>query len=296
MTTTRVLIIDEDADRAAGIAAKARCDAWDTVIAPGAAGGTAALGDATPVTLALVDSGVWRDPAFRSFLAESHPKLPVVVLTSGEESPEAIIEQLHLGAMSYIPRDAASRKLVETVRTIIALNNRNPYRERVREFLQSGAVELQIGNDPALIPLMVGYMQRLLEDYGLTSEKELGRLGIALTEALSNAVIHGNLEVPSSLRDRGDDSYYDAIASRRAVEPYLSRCVQVKMQFSQSAATFVIRDQGKGFDRGAVADPTAAENIEIPSGRGLLLMRAYTDAVSWNDSGNEVTLTKVLKP
>lgn len=296
MATARVLIVDSDHDRAAEVAARAKSDAWDTVLALGASGGSTALSDATPTSLVLVDASLWHDKnAFRSFIASKHPALPVIVLTDHSATPASVIEQLHLGAMTYVPRDSASRRLVETIQTILSLAARNPYRERVREFFRSGAVELHIANDTSLIPLVVGYVQRLLEDYNLTAEHDQTRLGIALSEALSNAMIHGNLDISSDLRNSAADTYYDLITTRRAREPYISRQVHVHMRFSQSSLTVTIRDQGKGFDRAALADPTSPENLERLSGRGLLLMRAYTDALSWNDSGNEVTLTKVLK-
>ena len=295
MATARVLIVDIDRDRASAIAARAKSPEWDTTIAIGAEAAREALADPTPVMLALVDVDEWHDAPLRAYIAHTYPKLPVVILTGAGEKREALIEQLHFGAMTYIPRNAVSRKLIDTIRTIVTLTMRSPYRERIKEFLVSGEVELHIGNDTGLIPLVVGYTQRIIEDYGLTSEREQSRLGVALGEALSNAIIHGNLEISSETRDALDDSYYDLITTRRAREPYASRAVHIIMRFSQSSATFVIRDQGKGFDRSKVADPTAEENLESLSGRGVLLMRAYTDAVSWNDVGNEVTLTKVLK-
>jgi anti-sigma regulatory factor (Ser/Thr protein kinase) len=297
LATARVLIVDSDHDRAGEVAARARSDAWGTVIALGASGGCTALADPAPAALVLVDASLWHDKnTLRAYITEKHPNLPVIVLTERDARPDAVIEQLHLGAMTYVPRNAASRRLVETIQTILAISARNPYRERVKEFLRAGAIELHIANDTTLIPLIVGYTQRILEDYGLTAERDQTRLGIALSEALSNAMIHGNLEISSDLRETASDTYYDLITTRKGREPYTSRQVQVQMRFSQSSLTVVIRDQGKGFDRAALTDPTSPENVERLSGRGVLLMRAYTDALSWNDVGNEVTLTKVLKP
>ncbi|HOF18390.1 MAG TPA: ATP-binding protein [Phycisphaerae bacterium] len=51
-------------------------------------------------------------------------------------------------------------------------------------------------------------------------------------------------------------------------------------------------DEGTGFDPTRVPDPTADENLEKPSGRGLMLMRAYMDEVRYNDRGNQVFLMK----
>ena len=53
-----------------------------------------------------------------------------------------------------------------------------------------------------------------------------------------------------------------------------------------------VEDEGQGFDPSAVPDPTADENLELPHGRGLVLMRAYMDEVSFNAKGNRVTMRK----
>ncbi len=53
-----------------------------------------------------------------------------------------------------------------------------------------------------------------------------------------------------------------------------------------------IEDQGLGFDPGEVADPLAPENLERPSGRGLLLMRTYMSNVCHNEQGNCICLCK----
>lgn len=295
MPSTHVLVIDSDRARASEVAARARSPEWEVSIAIGDEAAREALG-ARAVAVALADSTIWHENGLAALVAAEHPHLPVILLAGTDEAPDRLVQQLRLGAMTFVPRNAGSRRLVEAVRTLIGLSRRDPLRAGVRPYLRSGAVELHIGNDPAVVPLIVGYIQRLLEDYGLTSPREQTRIGIAITEALANAIIHGNLEIESDMRDSDLDRYYALIDTRRAKDPYKSREVHVIMRFSQSSAAFVIRDMGKGFDRAAVADPTAPENLTSVSGRGLLLMRAYCDTVSWNDSGNEVTMVKVLKP
>jgi serine/threonine-protein kinase RsbW len=52
----------------------------------------------------------------------------------------------------------------------------------------------------------------------------------------------------------------------------------------------VITDRGPGFDPGAVPDPTLDANLELPSGRGLMLMKAYMSSVGFNAKGNQVTM------
>ena len=90
---------------------------------------------------------------------------------------------------------------------------------------------------------------------------------LALEEALVNAIKHGNKSDPS-------------------------KRVTVLADVRDGRASITVRDEGAGFDPSTVPDPTADENLEKPSGRGLMLMRAYMDEVHFNDRGNEVRMIK----
>ena len=68
--------------------------------------------------------------------------------------------------------------------------------------------------------------------------------------------------------------------------------IDVQARFTRDDATFVVRDQGPGFDPASLPDPTDPENLEKASGRGLLLMRTFMDSVEYNSAGNEVTMIK----
>jgi len=88
---------------------------------------------------------------------------------------------------------------------------------------------------------------------------------VGVTEAVKNAVIHGN----------------DLDPQKNVTITY-----SVEDKFIQ----FVVTDLGDGFDHYSVPDPTLPENIEKESGRGLFLMNCLADEVVYNDKGNEVSL------
>ena len=90
---------------------------------------------------------------------------------------------------------------------------------------------------------------------------------LALDEALANAIRHGN----------GGDS---------------SKTVTVEYDVDDERVSISITDQGPGFDPTDVPDPTLDENLERPCGRGVMLIKAYMTEVSYNDSGNCVTMIK----
>ena len=107
-----------------------------------------------------------------------------------------------------------------------------------------------------------------------------------------NALDHGNLELNSKLREDDDRIYYGLVKERRGKSPYQERRIFVTEFMSRGEAKFVIRDEGNGFDVSSIPDPNDPENMSKPSGRGILLMRAFLDEVTYNDKGNEVTLVK----
>ncbi len=91
-------------------------------------------------------------------------------------------------------------------------------------------------------------------------------LRLAIEEAMSNAFRHGH----------------------RDLEPDAD--IELAWDVSPDRITIVVEDQGPGFDPETLPDPTAIENIEKPSGRGLLLIRAYMSSIDFNASGNRVTM------
>lgn len=99
------------------------------------------------------------------------------------------------------------------------------------------------------------------------AEDALFAIRLALDEALTNAVRHGNGSDPS----KNVTVQYTATPERLTVE---------------------IEDEGPGFCLGDVPDCTAEENLGRPHGRGVMLMRAYMTDVKFNKCGNRVTLIK----
>lgn len=104
------------------------------------------------------------------------------------------------------------------------------------------------------------------EARGYTPEASFA-VRLALEEAMVNAHRHGN---------RGD----------------AARTLTVSYGISDKRIVIRIRDEGEGFDLESVPDPTAPERISLPHGRGIMLMQAYLDEVSYNEVGNEVQLVK----
>jgi anti-sigma regulatory factor (Ser/Thr protein kinase) len=118
------------------------------------------------------------------------------------------------------------------------------------------------------------------------------RVGVALQEAIANAVYHGNLEVSSDLRQDDEREFYALVDRRRAIDPFRSRRIHVQVLVDRDEARFVVRDEGPGFDTSRLGREIEPEDLMRVGGRGLLLIGAFMDEVAHNAAGNAITMTK----
>lgn len=155
-------------------------------------------------------------------------------------------------------------------------------------------IRFRIDNDTQLIAPLIAYFNQTLERLNFKDPAERSRIAMALSEAMENAIIHGNLEVSSDLRASSMSDYCQLANVRRTLPPYADRRVHVTVHEMSDRITFAIEDEGPGFVPDRVPDPTAPENICKLSGRGLLLIRSAMDSVEYNARGNRITMTKWL--
>ena len=117
-------------------------------------------------------------------------------------------------------------------------------------------------------PENVSEVERLVDDlatrYDLDSDTQ-GNIMISLTEAVTNAMRHGN---------RGD----------------CSKHVSISLRHNQDSLAIRVSDEGPGFDPACVADPTCAERLEQIGGRGLFLMRHLSDSCRFMRGGSTVEM------
>ena len=104
---------------------------------------------------------------------------------------------------------------------------------------------------------------------GISEEAAFG-IDMAVREAVTNAVLHGNQQ------DK-------------------NKTVDVTLKSSPDAVEISVHDQGAGFNPDEVPDPTAAENILKSSGRGIFFMRNFMDEVDWLIRPGGGTTVRMLK-
>ncbi len=124
--------------------------------------------------------------------------------------------------------------------------------------------KLTISSRPENIILVERLIEDVCDVFDI-SEDYYGNILVALTEAVNNAIQHGNSANPE-------------------------KTIDILFKSSPDRISFTIKDQGPGFKYDAIPDPTSPENIEKPHGRGVFLMRNLADNVLFEDNGSKVIL------
>jgi CheY-like chemotaxis protein len=224
-------------------------------------------------------------------LRSRFPRVPAILMTS-QGSEEIAVEALQRGAASYVPKHTMAQKLDETIHRVLVASRRQMSHVKMLECMTSNQCAFVLANDSTLVESMVTHLQDCATQMGICGEAERTRVGVALEEALVNALYHGNLAVSSDLRGEDDKAYFELITRRAREVPYCNRHIYVSAKLSRQEAVFTVRDEGAGFDPSSLPDPNDPSTLERAHGRGVLLMRAFMDSVTYNDTGNEATLIK----
>jgi CheY-like chemotaxis protein/anti-sigma regulatory factor (Ser/Thr protein kinase) len=221
---------------------------------------------------------------------QTYPQIPVVLITSfGSE--QIAIDALRAGATNYSPKSSLQTDLVRTVSQVLELARHMKFNRNPDILPAAKQIAFVLENELCLIGPTIEHLQANLPTW---SDRDRLQIGMALDEAIVNAMQHGNLEVESSLREGDDeDVYYATIRERKDMPPYCHRRVRIEAEFSDQHICVQISDDGPGFDPSAVPDPTDEDNIHRASGRGLFLIKSFMDQVAYNKTGNQITMTKL---
>ena len=96
-------------------------------------------------------------------------------------------------------------------------------------------------------------------------ESVYGNVLVSVTEAVNNAIVHGNKE------DK-------------------EKKVKIKLKENKKSIRFVVEDEGSGFDHESLPDPTSPENVDKIKGRGIFLIKNLADKAQFKDGGRVVDM------
>ncbi|MFM7216521.1 MAG: ATP-binding protein [Bacteroidota bacterium] len=123
---------------------------------------------------------------------------------------------------------------------------------------------IELKSQPESLSIVERMIEEVRDSYHV-SEDTFGNMLVALTEAVTNAMYHGNKSDPDK---------------------------KIRIQYGclHNTLTFTVADEGPGFDFYNLPDPTAPENLEKECGRGIFLMKHLADQLIFSDGGRVVEL------
>jgi serine/threonine-protein kinase RsbW len=136
--------------------------------------------------------------------------------------------------------------------------------DKTPEIKYMDSIKIQIPSLAENIRIIESFIDNAKERFCLDDDI-YGNIMIAVTESVNNAIKHGN---------KGNKS----------------KNVLLTLSLNESILKFVVEDEGEGFDFNNLPDPTAPENIDKPSGRGIFLMKHLSDEVHFRANGQVVEL------
>lgn len=128
----------------------------------------------------------------------------------------------------------------------------------------SSNIMLTLASDPKNITRVETFVEGLVDKYHISPDV-YGNILISLTEAVTNAIIHGN----------------DNDSTKR---------VHVKLKKGKDRIAFLVSDEGGGFNFDNIPDPTSPENLLKLGGRGVFLMKQLSDDVVFSENGSTVEI------
>lgn len=130
--------------------------------------------------------------------------------------------------------------------------------------------ELTLSSDLDQLPILEEFIMSICDELNI-DEDIFPDIMLAVTEAVSNAIIHGNEFDPA-------------------------KSVYILFEFNTPILIVKVKDEGKGFDPSKLPSPVEDDNLLKSGGRGVYLMKHYAESISYNSVGNEVTITFKILP
>lgn len=202
-------------------------------------------------------------------IKDINPRVPFIFISGYGDIP-TVVEALKAGAENFLTKPLEMDLLAKVVAQSLSLSaTQAPHMlqpARIRQITR-----LEVPSHFEYIRELVSLIAQSAVCVGYAHYDLDNNLKLALVEALTNAMEHGN-------RWEGD------------------RLVRLEADLTGDCLRVTIEDQGPGFDACALPDPTCGEQLFSERGRGVFLMRAIMDEVNYNPAGNRLTLVKRRPP
>jgi len=195
--------------------------------------------------------------------------IPIAVI-SGFSEGRNVVEALSRGAYNFITKPFTIREIENVVKRGLRLREFSLGTHRLTEGIRN-VTEIELPSFTHLLPSAALYIVRECQWRGVEDENILANISICIDELLNNAIIHGN----------------DMDEAKK---------IYIKLVFDNENLSLSVEDEGKGFDYKKLLSEIADSSQELPTKRGLFIVNYLMDEISFNETGNMITIVKRHKP
>ncbi len=295
--TTLLVVDDSEVDRRLVEGLLRANGNWDIETACDGAYALARVGE-SPIDVVITDLQMPQMDGLELVkqIGVRYPHVPVILMTA-HGSDALAIEALEQGAASYVPKARLADLLGESVSRVLSLVESDRNYERLIASQVRAEFGFVLENDSALIDPLVDLIRKIAAAMELCDGNGGWHIGVALQEAIANAMFHGNLELSNDQIEVARESMVanpaiDPFEQRRRQVPYCDRKIRVDARITREQLEVRVADEGPGFDVLAAGELLNGGPKDLEGGRGLRLMRIMMDEVRFNATGNEVVLVK----
>jgi CheY-like chemotaxis protein len=226
-----------------------------------------------------------------------YPHIPAVLVTA-RGSEHLAAEALRKGAAGYVPKSNVDDLLLPTVDDILGLIRTEQSYAKLIECMTENRFVFELPNQADMFMPAIDLTLQMACGIDLLSDIDRPRVAMAIKQALENAMYRGNLQLTreqwrsESTNEKPNRQQRELIAERLSTSPFKDRQIYYDARVMREMLRIVVRDQGSGFDTKLAAKSDASHAFDGQQGRGLMLISKFMDRVSFNESGNEITLIK----
>ncbi|MCB1310219.1 MAG: response regulator [Leptospiraceae bacterium] len=217
--------------------------------------------------------------------------VPVVIMTAYAEM-DFSLRALQLGAFDFIIKPFEWTRLKSIFTNLETLR---ADQQEIQDILPYSSAEynFRIPGRMRHLKTVTQFLQQNLAPFYRLYGMDSARYGLAMMEAMTNGMIHGNFDIDSSVKERSWEEFTELIKEREGLARYAEKKLLIQARIDPDSLVFSVTDEGQGFDYAGLPDFTRTDGLRT-SGRGLLLIHTTMDRVEWNQSGNRITMTRFL--
>lgn len=137
----------------------------------------------------------------------------------------------------------------------------------------------------------VRYLEQHARELSVCTDANRHQISVSLHEAITNAIVHGNLEISSELKEQEGSAFAEQLAVRLSDNRYATRNVEITIDCNRDRIEWSIADSGRGFDIDRILQRAESDEVSLlASGRGVIMMKAFMDDVRYDLGGRRVVM------